>query len=569
MADQKFESNLESYGTVNKENYSKMKNGLKLPSSLKRRVSLSDIIAATIGEEARSCDSLYTDNDQTFFTGRGNNSKDREDISGIADLKYEPTNSKKCSNLKTENSNNACDLYNGFGTKQNDFGADIFKDFSFSDKQNLDFENKNVENGFTPTIGFDTEMDFLSSLFTPEGNMEPQDISTCQTTGVLPKADTPISEEGHSTQVTNTSYDSDLEDSMHFVDPDEASIQTLPDDNLESLEPISKKQRVSLHDSNSCPFPITSRSFSDGNQDILSSFNDDLHGPVFRMNGITRTRSFSGNIKPKLSRQSGKCNLLNRNSEKTPNFGRTRSFSEACNRDDLSPLGDSSFNTSLSSLLESPENSPLSNNPFFSDLKSLLILDCKTIDCPKTLFETLSNKPKQDVYARERNLQSKFSSLQGKYPDEVRELSSFYRQQSAEVETERLKEIHDDNMPISYRNHLNSYYDNQLHMIMERVDKSLNLLSIAKREIITINRPFKSRPLLSRKAVKMMEEWYSRNYEHPYPGPTAVEALAKAGEITNEQVKKWFANKRNRCKNTKPVPEIANMKRKRQFSARW
>lgn len=346
---------------------------------------------------------------------------------------------------------------------------------------------------------------------------------------------------------------------MHFVDTDETSSPCAEDANIE--EPIPKKPRVGLHDSSSCPVPIEFQ------HDFFTIFNDDLQQP--QLNGMTRTRSFSGTIKPKLSRQSARCNLRDKNSQKTSNISRTRSFSEACNRNELSPLGDGRFNTSLSSLLESPENSPLSNNPFFGDLKSLLISDCRTTDCPKTLFETLSNGPKQDVYARERNLQSKFSLLQAKYPDEVRELSCFYRQQSGEVETERLNEIHDENVPKSYRNHLNTYYDNQLHMIMERVEKSLVLLSTAKRDIVTIYRPFKSRPLLSRKAVKMMEEWYSRNYEHPYPGPTAVEALAKAGEISNEQVKKWFANKRNRCKNTKPVTEIANINRKRQYSARW
>lgn len=347
---------------------------------------------------------------------------------------------------------------------------------------------------------------------------------------------------------------------MHFVDHDETSSTNAADANM---EPIAKRPRIGLHDSSSCPVPIEFQ------HDFYTMLNDGFQHP--QMNKMTRTRSFSGNIRPKLSRQSARCNLRDRNSKKTPNITRTRSFSEACNRNERSRLGDSRFNTeiSLSSLLESPENSPLSNNPFFGDLKSLLLSDCRTTDCPKTLFETLSNGPKQDVYARERNLQSKFSLLQAKYPDEVTELSCFYRQQSAEVETERLNEIHDENMPKSYRNHLNSYYDNQLHMIMERVEKSLRLLSTANRDIVTIYKPFKSRPLLSRKAVKMMEEWYSRNYEHPYPGPIAVEALAKAGEVSNEQVKKWFANKRNRCKNTKPVTEIANINRKRQYSSHW
>ena len=330
---------------------------------------------------------------------------------------------------------------------------------------------------------------------------------------------------------------------MTFVDPEDSFPWAANPDQKPDIQPRAKRSRLSDIDSSTCPFPVSIKS--------------------------ENRRSFDMNSENSMP---GDLNKAFNSPFVTPMNSRSRSLSEACNREEFSPLGESRFNVSLTSLLGSPmSDSPLSNNPFFSDLKSILELDCKKMDYPIKLFETLSDKQHQDVYARERNLQAKFSSLQSKYPEEIRKLSSFYRCQSAEVETERFKHLHGDNIPVAYRNYLNDYYDDQLHKIMNRVEKSVKVLSEAKQEMIPpVNRMYlRSRPLLSRKAVTMMDEWYTRNFEHPYPSQSAVDALAKAGEITVDQVKKWFANKRNRCKNTKPQPEIANMKRKRQYSSRW
>lgn len=62
---------------------------------------------------------------------------------------------------------------------------------------------------------------------------------------------------------------------------------------------------------------------------------------------------------------------------------------------------------------------------------------------------------------------------------------------------------------------------------------------------------------LSEIAIKILVSWYERNYEHPYPTHDAIQVLATAGNITVEQVQKWFSNRRMRDKNTKPLPVIA------------
>ena len=62
---------------------------------------------------------------------------------------------------------------------------------------------------------------------------------------------------------------------------------------------------------------------------------------------------------------------------------------------------------------------------------------------------------------------------------------------------------------------------------------------------------------LSEIAIKILVSWYERKYEHPYPTHDAIQVLATAGNITVEQVQKWFSNRRMRDKNTKPLPVIA------------
>ena len=52
---------------------------------------------------------------------------------------------------------------------------------------------------------------------------------------------------------------------------------------------------------------------------------------------------------------------------------------------------------------------------------------------------------------------------------------------------------------------------------------------------------------LNKTAVYIMRHWYEANLDHPYPDTTTTEELAKAGQITIEQVKKWLSNKRMRC----------------------
>lgn len=233
----------------------------------------------------------------------------------------------------------------------------------------------------------------------------------------------------------------------------------------------------------------------------------------------------------------------------------------------FSPVGDSRFNDSLSGLLGSPTpDSPLASNSFFSDLQAVLANECKEVDSlPKLLMDTMTTQPNQDVFHREQQLQLKFHLLQERFPDNVSQLSNFYRYQAAIVETDRFRNLQPTSYSEHYRQSLNDHYDNQLHQIMDRVEKSLSLLE-ESHQIKPVNstslHSIKQRPLLSKKAIRLMEDWYEEHLDHPYPNNTIINQFAEQGNVNIEQVKKWFANKRNRSNNTRTLTEIARKKRK-------
>ena len=62
---------------------------------------------------------------------------------------------------------------------------------------------------------------------------------------------------------------------------------------------------------------------------------------------------------------------------------------------------------------------------------------------------------------------------------------------------------------------------------------------------------------LAEVAVRILTSWYERNIEHPYPSHDTTQILATSGNITVEQVQKWFSNRRMRDRNTKPLRVIA------------
>lgn len=177
------------------------------------------------------------------------------------------------------------------------------------------------------------------------------------------------------------------------------------------------------------------------------------------------------------------------------------------------------------------------------------------------------------LFQREQEIRRRLEILRLDYSQDVQELCQFYMYQSATIETERQQQTRPP-CPPDHALTLHHHYDHQLHQMMDRVEQSICLLEDAQTSpplpdpsMHLSHRPVrKQRASFPRKAIQIMEDWYQKNVDHPYPDTITVELIAIQGGISAEQVKKWFGNKRNRSNNTRTLTEIAKKKRQLAYN---
>ena len=254
----------------------------------------------------------------------------------------------------------------------------------------------------------------------------------------------------------------------------------------------------------------------------------------------------------------------------------------------MSPPDVSAYCSVLASSYSSPE--------MIVKLESALQDVCHQNAIPFALFSSSETSSDATVVApvsvRVGILQMHFMMQSAKSKMRVAELQQFYRLQAAQLESDRYAALcHAHTTPWLVPN-INSYYDQQHHALIDRVEKSLHLMESpgtttsnkrkAESQMID-SMPMKHRspsvsplsdkppviqtstrtsPVLNAVAVRIMTNWYERNSEHPYPSYATAEVIAKAGDISVEQVKKWFANRRMRGRNTKSLTQIAQRRQK-------
>ena len=182
------------------------------------------------------------------------------------------------------------------------------------------------------------------------------------------------------------------------------------------------------------------------------------------------------------------------------------------------------------------------------------------------------------------------------FQQKVQQLHNFYKLQTENLESERMAELATTSAMPWLQYAINGYYDFQHHLLAGRVEQSLTLVenktidttqehcqkecninqgntavttksrkeSVNKnRRKLTPKRNSSQRFMssLNPRAVIIMNNWYERNKDYPYPSTDTCKVMAQAGNMTVEQVRKWFANKRQRSNNTRSVTEMANIKR--------
>lgn len=134
-----------------------------------------------------------------------------------------------------------------------------------------------------------------------------------------------------------------------------------------------------------------------------------------------------------------------------------------------SPASETRLADSLIGLLGSPPpEKQLNHNPAFSELQSLLKSELKQQTIPETLLKLL--KPKTSIFTREQQLQHRFTKLESYYPTQVQQLSSFFKYQSAVIETERYQSLHMHATKPNLRDSINAQFDEQVHKAINRVE---------------------------------------------------------------------------------------------------
>ena len=178
--------------------------------------------------------------------------------------------------------------------------------------------------------------------------------------------------------------------------------------------------------------------------------------------------------------------------------------------------------------------------------------------------------------------------LSCKVKQQVLELQKYYYLSSSEIETGRFTSLSSANSNPLMQCSINTYFDQQHNDLISRIEHSLNLIEQRLAQPKPQKRPdataaasssdepssspdIKTPPksaTTNNIALRIMNNWYERNSEHPYPSYDTAEVMAKAGGITVEQVKKWFANKRLRLGNTKHITHIAKRRKRARTVSR-
>ncbi|XP_062618834.1 uncharacterized protein LOC134280434 [Saccostrea cucullata] len=210
------------------------------------------------------------------------------------------------------------------------------------------------------------------------------------------------------------------------------------------------------------------------------------------------------------------------------------------------------------------DDNTLSSTEIFSALKTIFRFEAKS-STPSVLIKSV--QPEMSTSQREQQLLQRFNDLHQHHPHQINDLSSFFKYQSAQVETDRYCALHQNsNQPHHIRESINQHYNITHHRIMDRVENSLQILeeslpqpppsvnqTTANTQSTTQINNLRTRPSLSQKSVQLMEKWYYSHLEHPYPSSDVIEELARRGGFKEEQVKKWFSNKRNRSRRSSGV----------------
>ena len=157
------------------------------------------------------------------------------------------------------------------------------------------------------------------------------------------------------------------------------------------------------------------------------------------------------------------------------------------------------------------------------------------------------------IAMREKDVTHRLYILRSNNKDAADETEQYYQSQTTMIDLERHNVLCQMAFDRVSTESINKYYNKKLLTLLESVEQKLSayeLTSTSKHGKRNVTGQKKSR-LLPKHAVKILESWYQENLENPYPSRDVTLSMAAEGGITVEQIRKWFANKRNRSRNSK------------------
>ena len=153
------------------------------------------------------------------------------------------------------------------------------------------------------------------------------------------------------------------------------------------------------------------------------------------------------------------------------------------------------------------------------------------------------------IAMKEKSVTQRIYSLKTNGYDSVEDVEEFYQSQTTLIDIERHNVLRQMAYDRTSSESINGYYNRKLLSVLESVEQKLS--GIEQRKSKCGKQSQKRSRLLPKAAVKILEEWYQENLSNPYPSREVTLSMASEGGISVEQIRKWFANKRNRSRNSK------------------
>lgn len=157
------------------------------------------------------------------------------------------------------------------------------------------------------------------------------------------------------------------------------------------------------------------------------------------------------------------------------------------------------------------------------------------------------------VRKQERKLKKRLKELQSKNCEKATQLQEYYHYKVIMIE-KQAKQQEQESMLSTIEN--NEETDVQILQLVREMEERINALQFTLNEDTSVkygqicSEARKTR-LLPKHAIKTLENWYEDNLSNPYPSRDQTVRLALDCGLSIEQVRKWFANKRNRSRNNK------------------